>query len=75
MYLMGISARAAECKSFLSKASAYRDIVDRIGEIRKHGLEIIESAYKEILDTQMKMLENVEKKETYWDVLLSSRSP
>ena len=75
MYFVGISARAAECKSFLSKASAYPDIVDGIGEIRQHGLETIESAYKEILDTQMKMLENVEQKETYWDVLLSSRSP
>lgn len=31
--------------------------------IRQHGLETIESAYKEILDTQMKMLENVEQKE------------
>ena len=59
----------------ISKASAYPDIVDGIGEIRQHGLETIESAYKEILDTQMKMLENVEQKETYWDVLLSSRSP
>jgi len=50
----------------ISKASAYPDIVDGIGEIsmiRQHGLETIESAYKEILDTQMKMLENVEQKE------------
>lgn len=31
--------------------------------IIQHGLETIESAYKEILDTEIQMLENVEQKE------------
>ena len=50
--------------SFL--ALSYPDIVDGIGEISmiiQHGLETIESAYKEILDTEIQMLENVEQKE------------